>query len=60
MAKLDTVIVGVVSCRLLVAGGAAEGASTGATLGTSSRSGLSVTPNVSNPHDYVNHMFKRL
>jgi hypothetical protein len=31
---------GVISCRLLVAGGAAGGASTGATLGTSSRPGL--------------------
>jgi hypothetical protein len=36
MAKLSTVVAGVVSCRLLVAGGA----SAGATLGTASRSGL--------------------
>jgi hypothetical protein len=49
MAKLATVVAGVVSCRLLVAGGATdnqkptratEGASVGATLGTSSRPGL--------------------
>jgi hypothetical protein len=40
MAKLATVVVGVVSCRLLVAGGAAVDASAGATLGTSSRPGL--------------------
>jgi hypothetical protein len=38
--KLATVVVGVVSCRLLVADGAVGGASTGATLGTSSRLGL--------------------
>jgi hypothetical protein len=36
MAKLATVVVGVVSCRLLVAGGTAGGA----TLGTSLRPGL--------------------
>jgi hypothetical protein len=40
MAKLATVVVGVVSCRLLVAGGAAGGASAGDTLGASSRPGL--------------------
>jgi hypothetical protein len=40
MAKLATVVPGVVSCRLLVAGGAAGGASASATLGTSSRPGL--------------------
>jgi hypothetical protein len=40
MAKLVTVVAGVVSCRLLVADGATGGASVGATLGTSSRSGL--------------------
>jgi hypothetical protein len=40
MAKLVTVVAGVVSCRLLVAGGVAGGASTGATLGTSLRLGL--------------------
>jgi hypothetical protein len=40
MAKLVTVVSGVVSCRLLVAGGAAGGASAGATLGTSLRPGL--------------------
>jgi hypothetical protein len=38
--KLATVVVGVVSCRLLVADGAVGGASTGATLGTSSLPGL--------------------
>jgi hypothetical protein len=43
MAKLATVVAGVVSCRLLVAGGAARGASAGATLGTSLRSGLSAS-----------------
>jgi hypothetical protein len=32
MAKRATVVAGVVSCRLMVAGGAAGGASTGATL----------------------------
>jgi hypothetical protein len=37
MAKLATVVAGVVSCQLLVAGGAAMGASAGATLGRSSR-----------------------
>jgi hypothetical protein len=36
MAKLATVAAGVVSCRLLVVGGAAVTASAGATLGTSS------------------------
>jgi hypothetical protein len=36
MVKLATVVAGAVSCRLLVA----EGASTGATLGTSLRPGL--------------------
>jgi hypothetical protein len=40
MAKRATVVAGVVSCRLLVAGGAAMGASVGATLGTSLRPGL--------------------
>jgi hypothetical protein len=40
IAKLATVVPGVVSCRLLVAGGAAGGASASATLGTSSRPGL--------------------
>jgi hypothetical protein len=40
MGKLATVAADVVSCRLLVAGGAAVGASAGATLGTSSRPGL--------------------
>jgi hypothetical protein len=40
MVKLATVVAGVVSCRLLVAGGAAVGTSTGATLGMSSRTGL--------------------
>jgi hypothetical protein len=40
MVKLDTVVAGIVSCRLLVAGGAAVGASTSATLSTSSRPGL--------------------
>jgi hypothetical protein len=37
MTKLATVVADVVSCRLLVAGGAAVGTSAGATLGTSSR-----------------------
>jgi hypothetical protein len=37
MAKLSTVVSGVVSCWLLVAGDAAVAASAGATLGTSSR-----------------------
>jgi hypothetical protein len=36
MAKLAIVVPGVVSCRLLAAGGAAVGVSTGATLGASS------------------------
>jgi hypothetical protein len=40
MAKLATIAAGVILCRLLVAGGAAMGASAGATLGTSSRPGL--------------------
>jgi hypothetical protein len=40
MAKLATVVAGVVSCWLLVAGGAAIGVSVGATLGTSSLLGL--------------------
>ena len=40
MTKLATVAAVVVSCRLLVAGGAALGASAGATLGTSSCPGL--------------------
>jgi hypothetical protein len=43
MAKLATVVTDVVSCRLLVAGGTAGGASTGATLGTSSRPGLGIS-----------------
>jgi hypothetical protein len=36
MSKLATVAAGVVSCRLLVVGGATVGASVGVTLGTSS------------------------
>jgi hypothetical protein len=40
MAKLATVVAGVVSCRLLVAGGATGGAAAGATLDTSSRPDL--------------------
>jgi hypothetical protein len=40
MAKLATVVTGVVSCRLLVAGGTAGGASASATLGTSLCPGL--------------------
>jgi hypothetical protein len=40
MAKLATVVAGVVSCRLLVAGGAAVAAPAGATLSTSSRPDL--------------------
>jgi hypothetical protein len=40
MAKLATVVVGVVSCRLLVAGGAIGGAFADATLSTYSRPGL--------------------
>jgi hypothetical protein len=40
MAKLATVVTGVISYRPLVADGAAVGASMGATLGTSSRPGL--------------------
>jgi hypothetical protein len=43
MAKLATVVAGVVSCRLLVADGAVVGASTGATLSTSSRLSLSTS-----------------
>jgi hypothetical protein len=37
MAKLTTVVAGAVSCRLLVADGAAGGTSAGATLSTSLR-----------------------
>jgi hypothetical protein len=40
MAKLATVVVGTVSCRLLVAAVTAGGASVGATLGTSLRPSL--------------------
>jgi hypothetical protein len=40
MAKLTTVVAGVISCQLLVAGDATVGASAGATLGTSSRPSL--------------------
>jgi hypothetical protein len=40
MSKLATVVAGVVSCRLLVASGAAGGASVGSTLDTSSCLGL--------------------
>jgi hypothetical protein len=40
MAKLATVVVGIVSCRLLVASGAAMGTSAGATLSMSSHPGL--------------------
>ena len=43
MAKLATVAAGVVSCRLVPAGGAALGASVGITLGTSSRPSLGVS-----------------
>jgi hypothetical protein len=43
MAKLATVVAGVVSCQLLVADGTAGGASAGATLGTSSCPGLGVS-----------------
>jgi hypothetical protein len=39
-AKLTIVVAGVISCQLLVAGGADVGASTGTTLGMSSRLGL--------------------
>ena len=42
MAKLAAVAAGVVSCRLVPAGGAALGTSAGITLGTSSRPGLGV------------------
>jgi hypothetical protein len=41
MAKLATVVAGIISCQLLVADGAVVGASAGATLSTSSRPGLS-------------------
>jgi hypothetical protein len=40
MAKLATVAAGVISCWLLVADGAAVGASVGTTISTSSRPGL--------------------
>jgi hypothetical protein len=40
VAKLATVVTAIVSCRLLVADGAALGTSTGTTLSMSSRSGL--------------------
>jgi hypothetical protein len=40
MVKLAIVVAGIVSCQLLVAGGAVMGASAGATLGTSSRPSL--------------------
>jgi hypothetical protein len=40
MTKLATVVAGAVSCRLMVAGGAAGGTSVGATLGTSLRPDL--------------------
>jgi hypothetical protein len=40
MAKLATVVAGVVSCRFLVAGNATGGAFAGATLGMSSRPGF--------------------
>jgi hypothetical protein len=40
MAKLATVVTGVVSCWFLITGGAAEGAFVGATLDTSLRPGL--------------------
>ena len=43
MTKLAAVAAGVVSCRLVLAGGAALGASAGITLGTSSRPGLGVS-----------------
>jgi hypothetical protein len=36
MAKRATIVVGVISCQLLVASGAVRGASVGASLGTSS------------------------
>jgi hypothetical protein len=40
MGKLATVVAGIVSCRLLVVGGATVAASVDATLSTSSRPGL--------------------
>jgi hypothetical protein len=40
MSKLATIVAGVVSCRLLVVGGAIMGASMGTTLSMSSRPGL--------------------
>jgi hypothetical protein len=40
MAKLATVVVGIISCRLLVASGAAMDTSAGATLSMSSHPGL--------------------
>jgi hypothetical protein len=40
MAKLATVVAGIVLCWLLVAGGAVVDVAAGATLGTSSRLGL--------------------
>jgi hypothetical protein len=40
LAKLATVVAFVVLCRLMVVGGTVVGASTGATLSTSSRPGL--------------------
>ena len=43
MAKLAAVAAGVVSCRLMLAGGSALGASTGITLGTSSRPDLGIS-----------------
>ena len=43
MAKLAAVAAGVVSCRLMLAGGAALGASAGITLCTSSRPSLSIS-----------------
>ena len=43
MAELAAVAAGVVSCRLVPAGGAALGASAGITLGTSSCPGLDVS-----------------
>jgi hypothetical protein len=43
MAKLAIVVACVISCRLLIVGGGATGASTGAILGMSSRLGLSAS-----------------
>jgi hypothetical protein len=40
MAKIATIVADVISCRLLVTGAAAVGASSGSTLGTSSHPGL--------------------